>query len=120
MAGFKDLDVWKNAMQLASHIYDVTETFPQKEMYILAQQMQRAAISVPSNIAEGSARKSKKEFVHFLYIAKGSLAELETQIILAQHRQYLSSAVAVSLGDSILTLHKRLRRLIQSQHHEGT
>jgi len=79
----KDLEVWKKSMDLVSNIYKITEPFPNKELYGLTNQIRRAAVSVPSNIAEGAARSSKKEFIQFLYIALGSLSELETQIIIA-------------------------------------
>ncbi len=72
-------------------IYDATESFPSKEMYGLANQLRRAGVSIPSNIAEGHARRSPQEFKRFLSIAKGSLAEVETQLIIANRRQYLLS-----------------------------
>ena len=74
----KDLEVWKKSMDLVSNIYKITESFPNKELYGLTNQIRRAAVSIPSNIAEGAARNSKKEFIQFLYIALGSLSELET------------------------------------------
>jgi four helix bundle protein len=81
----KDLDVWKQAMALAGKVYQFTSKFPKEEVYGLTSQMRRAAVSIPSNIAEGAARNSSKEFVQFLYISLGSLAELETQWILASN-----------------------------------
>jgi len=79
----KDLEVWKRSLDLVEKVYSMTRSFPKEEVYGLTLQMRRAAVSVPSNIAEGAARGSKKEFVQFLYIALGSLEELETQFILA-------------------------------------
>ncbi len=79
----KDLQVWKLAMDLAENVYLFTRSFPKEELYGLTSQMRRAAVSVPSNIAEGAARASKKEFIQFLYISLGSLSELETQWLLA-------------------------------------
>jgi four helix bundle protein len=79
----KDLNVWKLSMELVSSIYRLTGTFPKEEIYGLSNQMRRAAVSVPSNIAEGAARNSKKEFLHFLHISFGSMAELETQLMIA-------------------------------------
>ena len=73
-----DLNVWQESMQLVKDIYSVTATFPREEIYTLTSQMRRAAISVPSNIAEGVARTSNKELLQFLSIARGSLSELET------------------------------------------
>ena len=87
----KDLEVWKKSMDLVSNIYKITESFPNKELYGLTNQIRRAAVSVPSNIAEGAARSSKKEFIQFLYIALGSLSELETQIIIANRLEYLNN-----------------------------
>jgi four helix bundle protein len=91
MAGYRDLKVWQLAMTLAEVVYRHCANFPRHETYGLASQLQRAAISIPSNIAEGQARSSSKEFGHFLSIALGSLAELETQVILAQRLAYLSN-----------------------------
>jgi four helix bundle protein len=79
----KDLEVWKRAMGLAREVYEETRSFPASEMYGLTSQLRRAAVSVPSNIAEGAARGTDGEFVRFLRIALGSLAEIETQILLA-------------------------------------
>ena len=89
MAGYRDLKVWQAAMQLAEEVYRLSARFPKHEIYGLASQLQRSAVSLPSNIAEGHGRNSHKEFNHFLGIALGSLAELETQFILAQHLDYL-------------------------------
>lgn len=84
----RNLDVWKEAMQLAREVYRMTSSFPKGEIYGLTAQMRRAAVSVPSNIAEGAARGSNREFTHFLYVALGSLAELETQWLLAQDLRF--------------------------------
>ncbi len=75
-----DLDTWKVAVDLVRHVYTLTAEFPREEKYGLTAQMRRAAVSVPSNIAEGAARNSRKEFAHYLVMARGSLAELETQL----------------------------------------
>lgn len=80
----QDLLAWQEAMKLAKLIYTLTAHFPREEQSGLIGQMRRAAVSVPSNIAEGAARHSKKEFLHFLGIARGSLSELDTQVILAK------------------------------------
>jgi len=79
----KDLDVWKKGMDLVEIVYSFTTDFPDNERYGLISQMRRAAVSIPSNIAEGAARKSNKEFLQFIAIALGSLAELETQYLIA-------------------------------------
>ena len=83
MRTHKDLDVWKNAMELATEVYSLTTEFPRDELYGLTSQIRRSVISIPSNIAEGAARHSRKEFIRFLQIASGSIAELETQLLLA-------------------------------------
>jgi four helix bundle protein len=88
---YKDLDAWKLGMNLAKKIYEITEKFPDSEIYGLSSQMRRASVSIPSNIAEGSGRNHKKEFVQFLYLARGSLLELETQIELSKMMKFLDN-----------------------------
>src|SRR5437764_1229466 len=87
---YRDLRIWEEAMELVEEIYKITSAFPKDELYELTSQMRRSAISIPSNIAEGHGRKGSKEFMHHLSIAKGSLAELETQLILSLRLQYLN------------------------------
>ena len=84
----KDLKVWKESMILVEKIYDLTRTFPDEEKYVLVPQIRRCSISVPSNIAEGFARKGNKELLQFLFIALGSLSELETQIEIGSRLRY--------------------------------
>jgi four helix bundle protein len=99
-AGFKDhkeLEAWKRAMRLAREVYRVSSGFPKEEQFGLLPQLRRAAVSVPSNIAEGAARNSDKELVRFLYIAMGSIAELETQLLLAKEFGYLRDGMIFSL-----------------------
>jgi four helix bundle protein len=91
----KDLDVWKKAMALVRMVYLITEKFPRHEIHGLTNQMRRAAVSVPSNIAEGAARGSSAEFMRFVRIALGSLAELETQVMLAEDIGFLDDAQGV-------------------------
>ena len=91
MKDHKDLDVWKQSMVLAEQVYTLTKEFPSDEKYGLISQMKRAVVSIPSNIAEGAARKGNKEYIQFLYIAMGSLSELETQILLSQRLQFVNS-----------------------------
>ena len=90
MKSHKELLVWQKSVDLAEAIYRITELFPKHQQYSLCQQMQKAAVSISSNIAEGSGRNSTKEFLHFLSISYGSMAELETQIIIAQRLQFIS------------------------------
>ena len=85
----KDLDVWKEAIALAKEVYKLTETFPKEEIYGLTSQIRRAAVSIPSNIGEGAARNSRKEFIQALHVSLGSLAELETQLLLAKEIGFL-------------------------------
>jgi four helix bundle protein len=91
MAGHKDLEVWKESMILAKSTYNATNNFPKSEMFGLTSQIRRSAVSIPSNIAEGAARNSDKEFIQFLYISLGSLAELETQLLLSEDIGYLNN-----------------------------
>jgi four helix bundle protein len=113
--GFKQLEVWKLSMRLVNDIYDATETFPKNQQFGLVQQIQRSAVSVPSNIAEGCLRAGKKEFIQFLYISRGSLAELETQWILAYSRKYIKMEHYKIVCAKIETIQKMLIKLIQSQ-----
>lgn len=88
---YKDLLVWQKSMDLVDEIYKLISLLPESEKYALSSQMRRAAVSVPSNIAEGNARFSEKDFKHFLQIAKGSLYELDTQLMICERQRYLSS-----------------------------
>lgn len=85
----KDLDIWKIGIELVKQVYEITNLFPNEETYGLISQMRRSAISIPSNISEGAARNSKKEFIQFLYISLGSLAELETQMVISTELGYV-------------------------------
>ncbi len=84
LKSYKNLTVWQKSIELVKYIYEITKYFPKEEIYSLTSQMRRAAISIPSNIAEGQSRKNLKEYIQFLNIAYGSAAELETQIIIAK------------------------------------
>jgi four helix bundle protein len=86
---YKDLVAWQKAMDLVSAVYQATESFPKRETYSLCDQIRRAAVSIPSNIAEGQVHFNRREFLHFLRHACGSLGELETQLLIAQRLQYL-------------------------------
>jgi four helix bundle protein len=96
MNSHKELDVWKQSMLFVERIYDLTRRFPDEEKFSLTSQLRRASISIPTNISEGAARQGTKEFEHFLYIALGSAAEVETQLELACRLGFASnSAVAL-------------------------
>ena len=105
-----NLDAWKEAMTLVKKVYLLTRAFPKEEVYGLTAQMRRAAISVPSNLAEGAARTGTKEFAQFLSIARGSLSELETQLLIAADLGYASR------NDEVFPLADRLSRLITGLH----
>ena len=111
---YKDLIAWQNAMDLVSIPYDATEAFPKHEIYSLTNQMRRAAVSVPSNIAEGQSHYSNREFRHFLRRSRGSLAELETQVLIAQRRNYLSELQAAELVKRADEVSRILSGLINS------
>lgn len=110
--GHKDLIVWQKALLLVTEIYRVTQSFPNEERYGLVSQMRRAAVSIPSNIAEGHGRQSKGEFRQFLGIARGSYAELETQIEIAKNLGYLVSPNPID--DQLAEVGRLLNGLIRS------
>jgi four helix bundle protein len=97
--GYQDLVVWQRSVDLAVRVSEVTEAFPRREIYGLAAQMRRSAVSVPSNIAEGHGRRHLGDYLHHLSIANGSLMELETQIVIAARRGYLNPALDRELSD---------------------
>ena len=111
---YRDLIAWRKAMDLVTEIYRVTRAFPRDELYGLSNQLRRAAVSVPSNVAEGQARFSSKEFHHFLSQARGSLVEIETQLTIAQKLNYLTSTQTQPLLDRASELGKVLNGLIAS------
>lgn len=110
MQSHKDLNVWKKSMEFVQNIYRLTRKFPQEEQYGLSAQMRRAAISIPSNIAEGAARNSVKEFKQFLYISLGSASEIETQLEIAEGLGYISDGK--SFQTNIIEIRKMLMGLI--------
>ncbi len=91
MSDYKDLNVWKESMDLVEDIYRLVKYFPREEIYALSNQLKRAVVSIPSNIAEGQNRNTLKEFIQFLYIALGSVSEVETQILIAQRLNYIQN-----------------------------
>jgi len=109
----EQLEAWKLAMQLAKAVYELTAKFPVEERYGLAQQIRRAAVSIPSNIAEGAGRNGAKEFLNFIGIARGSLAEVETQLQLAVMLEFAEQShpafnLANNTGRLLTGLHKKL------------
>jgi four helix bundle protein len=92
-----NLEVWKRSLNFVTKMYKITANFPADEKFGLVSQMRRAAVSIPSNIAEGAARNSKKEFINFLHIAQGSTAELETQILISWNLNFVTQSQAQPL-----------------------
>ena len=108
MKDHKDLIVWQKSMELTRIIYTLTKRFPQGEIFGLTNQIRRAVVSIPSNIAEGFGRNSDKQFIHFLKIAKGSAAELETQLLISRDLSYLTAKDA----KSTLALYDEIARML--------
>jgi four helix bundle protein len=108
---FRDLRVWNDAMSLAESVYKASRAFPPEEISGLTSQIRRAAVSIPSNIAEGHARAHLKEYVNFLSIAQGSIAELETQLILARRIGFLHESDYTSLDESLRAVRRQLYAL---------
>ncbi len=113
--GYEDLQVWQKAKDLAVAIYRITEEGRWSRDFGLRDQMRRAAVSVPSNIAEGDERGTDKEAVHFFYIAKGSLAELRTQLQIAHEIGYLDEQSAAALQERCIEIAKMLGNLIKAR-----
>jgi four helix bundle protein len=111
---YKDLRVWKQSVDLALEIYRHTQNFPNNELYGLTSQLRRAAVSVPSNIAEGKGRSSDKELILFLHHSRGSLLELETQVFIARELAYIEEPQAKQLLSQVEDLAKALNALINS------
>ena len=111
---YRELLVWQEGIKLAKAVYKLTEKFPRQETYALADQIRRAVVSVPSNIAEGQARKAPADFRRFLHISLGSLAEVDTQLVLAHEFGYLSKEDINTLDEQIQGLRKKLYALIDS------
>jgi len=113
-ASFRDLRVWQEAMRFTVEIYRATAQFPRHELYGLTNQLRRAAVSIPSNIAEGKGHRSDREFGKFLHHSRGSLLEAQTQLMIAKDLQYLSSEEAQRILASADAIGKSLNSLINS------
>ncbi len=111
---YRDLQVWQRGIDLTERIYAVTQSFPSDERFVLVAQLRRAALSIPSNIAEGWGRMSTGEFLRFLRIARGSLTEVETQMIVAHRLGYVEKATLNRMLDETTVESKMLRALIRS------
>ena len=114
MTDYKNLQTWQKSIELVTEIYRVTRPFPKDELFGLSSQMRRAAVSVPSNIAEGKGRHSIKELIQFLYKARGSLLELETQILIAQKLKYVDSTEGKQLNVRTLEIVRMLNGMIRA------
>ena len=109
--GFEDLIAWQKAMALVTKVYELTADFPSTEVYGLTSQARRSAVSIPSNIAEGSQKKTRKDFVNFLRIAKASSAELETQLLIAQNLKFV---LKIELFRECLNLITEIQKMLSS------
>jgi len=114
MKSHKDLHVWQKSILLVTDIYNITKEFPKEELFGLTNQLRRAAVSIPSNIAEGSARNHNKEFIQFLYIALGSSAEIDTQLIISQNLGYITESNLKLLTEKTTDIRSMLIGLIKS------
>lgn len=110
----KDLDVWTKSIDFVTILYKQTSSFPKEEMYGLTSQIRRASISIPSNIAEGAARRNKTEFRQFLYVSLASTAEIETQLIISVNLNYISQDIQLELTSELTIISKMLQGLIKS------
>jgi four helix bundle protein len=106
---YKELKVWQQGIEIVDKIYSLTDNFPKDELYGLTNQMRRSALSIPSNISEGFVRNHSKEYIQFLHISLGSCAELETQLIIAHKRNYITQD---NFGDVIKDLNYEMRMLV--------
>lgn len=113
MRTHKDLEVWKRSIEFVSRIYKITEFFPREEMFGLTSQLRRASVSIPSNIAEGSARRGRGEFKQFLYYSLGSATEIETQLLIASNLGYLELEIYNELSIELDIIAKMLQGLIK-------
>jgi four helix bundle protein len=111
---YKELNVWKKGIEIVDRVYKITENFPQEQRYVIVSQMQRSAISIPSNIAEGFARGHTAEYRQFLRTALGSYAELDTQLTIAHRRNYATQAEILNLQEDLDHESRMIMNLIKS------
>ena len=114
MKTHKNLEVWKKSIDFVVSLYQATKSFPSEEKFGLSSQLQRAAVSIPSNIAEGAARNYPKEFIQFLYISLASSAEIETQLIISEKLEYIKTEEYEKLTSELNTIAKMIQGLIKS------
>lgn len=120
MRPHRKLDVWKEAIEFVAQIYEAVRSFPKSEQYALADQLRRAAVSIPSNISEGAARRTNSEFVHFLYVAQGSASEIDTQLEVAARLGYVSQEQKGDLDEKLDRISRMLSGLIRSVKDRGS
>jgi four helix bundle protein len=113
MKTHKDLDVWKNSIALVKDVYELTKSFPKEEVYGLTSQMRRAAVSIPTNIAEGAGRHYIKENIQFLYISQGSMSELETLLIISKELGYITEEKYYYFENKMNEIRSQLTGLIR-------
>lgn len=114
MRNFRNYEVWKESMDFVIEVYRTIQSFPSFERYGIADQLRRAVVSIPSNIAEGASRQSDKEFVHFLHVSMGSAFEVETQLLIAYRLDYMSVEINLELMNRLHLIESRLNKLISS------
>ena len=120
LKNYRDLSVWQKAYQLCLEIYKITRDFPKDEKYGLTSQIRRAAVSVPSNIAEGYGRKTTREYIHSLYIAYGSNCELETQVLLSGDLGFINKEIFERVQKDIGEVERMLKGLIKALEGKGS
>lgn len=113
MKTHKDLDVWKLSIEFVTEIYNLTKDFPKEEQFGLTNQIRRASVSIPSNIAEGAGRRSDKEFLQFLYISMGSIQEIDTQLLISLNLNYLTKSEYEILLTKLDQISKMISGLIK-------
>jgi len=111
---YRDLEIWKRSMDLVAEIYLITKQFPKEELYTLTSQIRRAAISIPSNIAEGRSKRSTKDYMRFLNVSYGSLSELETQLMIGQKLGYIASNKLDPMLDETANIGRMINGLLSS------
>ena len=114
LKNYRDLKVWQKSYRLCLDLYRITKKFPKEEIYGLTSQIRRAAVSIPSNIAEGYGRKTTADYLRFLYIAYGSICELETQLLLSSDLNYVNKENLKALRDDTEEVERMLKALIKS------
>jgi four helix bundle protein len=113
MKTHKDLEVYKNAIDFVTNIYEITKSFPNSEMFGLVNQIRRSAVSIPSNISEGAARNHDKEFIQFLYVSLGSVSEIDTQLIISKNIGFITENIFVNLEKKLDLIKVELLGLIK-------